>query len=58
MHLISEGRRYGKTVVFSKNIPNTNSEEDDTESEGDENDESESDDSMDEGHPAKKPKIS
>lgn len=51
----SEGRRYGKTVIFAKNIEGTSGEdENDCESHGEE---SNSDESMDEGHPPKKPKF-
>lgn len=51
----SEGRRYGKTVIFAKNTEETSAEdENDSESHGEE---SNSDESMDEGHPPKKPKF-
>lgn len=53
---LPEGRRYGKTVIFAKNTQESSEgEEHDSESEGEE---SNSDESMEEGHPAKKPKIS
>lgn len=51
--LKAEGRRYGKTVIISKNIPQEETESD----ENTDDDDSSSDDSMTEGHPPKKPKI-
>lgn len=52
----AEGRRYGKTVIFAKNTQESSGDEDvDSESDGDD---SNSDESMDEGHPSKKQKLS
>lgn len=56
----SEGRRYGKTVIFAKNTQESSGdeEENDSESDDDEEESNSDDDSMDEGHPAKKQKLS
>lgn len=50
---ILEGRRYGKTIILAKNMPESSSEGEDEEGSG-----SDSDESMNEGYPAKKPRIS
>lgn len=51
---ILEGRRYGKTIILAKNMPESSSEDEDDQ----DGDDSDSDQSMNEGYPAKKPRIS
>lgn len=51
---IPEGRRYGKTIILAKNMPESSSEEEDDK----EGSDSDSDESMSAGYPAKKPRIS
>lgn len=56
----SEGRRYGKTVIFAKNTQESSDDEEgnDSDSEDDEEESNSDDDSMDKGHPPKKQKFS
>lgn len=58
---VTEGRRYGKTVIIAKNLRTgkleEENEDDDSEDDDESESESQSDDSM-EGHPPKKQKIS
>lgn len=54
---IPEGRRHGKTVIFAKNVASKRPENG-TKIEDSDYDETDSDESMSDGHPSKKQKIS
>lgn len=56
-YCIPEGRRHGKTVIFTKNI-SSEKVDDDSQIEDSDCDVTDSDESMSDGHPSKKQKIS